>query len=170
MSRYHKPRISGATVFLTINLADRSSDALVGRIAVLRGAVAVTRRAHPFSIDAWVVLPDHMHCVWTLPEGDSAYALRVSAIKAHFSREVRRSGFTPTPGPHRHGVAGRRVGVNPDLRGEVGIWQRRFWEHHIRSETDLQNHIAYCWHNPVKHGLVHHPRDWPFSTWHRDNR
>lgn len=169
MSRYTRPLISGATVFLTINLADRGSDALVRHIGLLRDVVRSTRERHPFHIDAWVVLPDHMHCVWTLPEGDTRYSVRVGAIKAEFSRNLRRSGFTPTPGPHRYGVSGAGVGINPDLRGEAGIWQRRFWEHHIRDAEDYQNHLAYCWHNPVKHGLVTDMKDWPYSSWHRDH-
>lgn len=169
MSRYRRPRISGATLFLTINLADRRCDTLVTQIDVLRAAVRRTRRDHPFHIDAWVVLPDHMHCIWTLPEADSAYALRVGAIKSRFSRTLRRSGFTPTPGPHQHGVSGVGVGINPDLRGDVGIWQRRFWEHHIRDAEDYENHLRYCWHNPVCHGLVENLRDWPYSSWHRDH-
>ena len=131
----------------------------------------------PFGIDAWVILPDHMHCLWTLPEGDSDYAIRIGAIKSRFSRELRRSGFTPTPAQNPNGARGgrersgtaRRVGVNPDLhKDEAPIWQKRFWEHHIRDEADFTAHLHYCWMNPVKHGLVSHPRDWPYSSWHRD--
>ena len=92
---------------------------------------------------------------------------------------LRRSGFTPTlPPTNSYGaLAGRertqtakRVGVNPDLRKDEGpIWQKRFWEHHIRDADDLQSHVRYCWHNPVKYGFVDHPKDWPYSSWHRDN-
>ena len=85
---------------------------------------------------------------------------------------VRRAGFTP---PTRLSVValGRYAGVNPGLRvakGEVGIWQRRFWEHHIRAEADFIAHLRYCWMNPVKHGLVERPEDWPHSSVHRDER
>jgi putative transposase len=179
MSRYIRPNRPGATVFFTVNLVDRGADLLVRHVIRLRQAVAATREKRPFGIDAWVVLPDHMHCVWTLPEGDADYATRMASIKAQFTRDVRRSGFTPTlvagndygarGGRVRRGGAYEdRVGVNPDLRGEATIWQKRFWEHHIRDEADLRAHVRYCWINPVKHGLVGHPRDWPYSSWHRD--
>ena len=137
----------------------------------VRQAVAQTRAARPFRIDAWVVLPDHMHCVWTLPEGDTDYAKRMGAIKGRFTQMIRRSGFSPTPTiNNRHGVVGgrTRVGENPDLRAEAPIWQKRFWEHHIRDDRDYAAHVHYCWINPVKHGLVTDVRDWPYSSWHRD--
>ena len=179
MSRYIRPRVPGACVFFTVNLVDRGADTLVRHVDVLRQAVAVTRAKRPFGIDAWVVLPDHMHCVWTLPEGDADYSGRMAAIKAQFTRDVRRSGFTPTLSPkngyganggrvRRGGAYEERVGVNPDLRGEAPIWQKRFWEHHIRGDEDFAAHVRYCWINPVKHGLVGHPGEWPFSSWHRD--
>jgi putative transposase len=154
MSNYLRPRRPGATVFLTITLAARGSQILTDRIEVLRKAVRDTRAARPFHIDAWVVLPDHMHCVWTLPEGDHGYAARVQQIKARFSRAMPK-------GPRRASHIARR---------EQGIWQRRFWEHHIRDMTDYQNHMAYCWYNPIKHGFVENVHDWPYSSWHRDNR
>lgn len=143
-----RPRISGATIFFTVNLADRSSRLLVDDIDGLRQVVIKTRRERPFTIDAWVVLPDHMHCVWTLPEGDSDYATRWRLIKIRFSR--------------RHPVGPRRE--SHIARNERGIWQRRFWEHHIRNAEDYEAHIRYCWMNPVKHGYVETPEDWPFST------
>ena len=161
MSRYLRPRRPGASIFFTVTLAERGTDRLVRHVDLLRAAVRQTRAERPFGIDAWVVLPDHLHCVWTLPEGDAGYSVRMGAIKARFSMAIRRAGFTP---PHRDG------GVNPALRkGEVGIWQRRFWEHHIRDEADWQAHVRYCWINPVKHGLVSEPWEWPYSSWHRDH-
>ena len=179
MSRYIRPRVPGACVFFTVNLVDRGADTLVRHVDVLRQAVAVTRAKRPFGIDAWVVLPDHMHCVLSLPEGDADYATRMALIKAQFTRDVRRSGFTPTLSPkngyganggrvRRGGAYEERVGVNPDLRGEAPIWQKRLWEHHIRGDEDFAAHVRYCWINPVKHGLVGHPGEWPFSSWHRD--
>lgn len=159
-------------MFLTVALADRRSDLLVRLVERLRGAVSATQKQRPFVIDAWVVLPEHFHCVITLPEGDSDYSTRIGAIKARFTMGVRRAGFTP-PTTLPRVRSGRYVGVNPDLRvakGEVGIWQRRFWEHHIRDERDYQNHVRYCWGNPVKHGLVERAVDWPYSSLHRDFR
>jgi putative transposase len=171
MSRYIRPKAPGAVVFFTVNLVDRGANTLVRHVDLLRQAVAVTRAKRPFRIDAWVVLPDHMHCVWTLPEGDADYSTRMGEIKGRFSREVRRSGPAPTPSVHNpYGARGgrERVGAGPDLRSEAPIWQKRFWEHHIRGEEDFAAHVRYCWINPVKHGLVGHPGEWPWSSWHRD--
>ena len=189
MSQYIRPNVPGATVFFTVTLAARGSDMLVREVEALRHAVRVTRLERPFAVDAWVVLPDHMHCVWTLPEGDADFSTRMGAIKARFTRSItRRVGFHPTdPDDVIEGAGdaaagamadgGRAVGWNPTLRspskirkGDAGIWQRRFWEHHIRDEADLHNHIRYCWINPVKHGFVDDPADWPYSSYHRDGR
>ncbi|WGI20792.1 transposase [Amylibacter sp. IMCC11727] len=152
MSNYVRPKLKGACVFFTVVTAQRGSDVLVRRIDVLRNAVKQTHDERPFQIDAWVVLPDHIHCVWTLPEDDHDYAIRWSVIKARFSRAMPK-------------VQRRQSHVK---RRERGIWQRRFWEHHIRNESDYRAHVEYCWHNPIKHGFVDHPKDWPFSSWHRD--
>ncbi len=99
MSRYIRPKAPGASVFFTVNLVDRGADTLIRHVDVLRQAVAVTRAKRPFGIDAWVVLPDHMHCVWTLPEGDADYSGRMGEIKGQFTRALRRSG--PAPLLHR---------------------------------------------------------------------
>lgn len=162
MSDYRRVRIPGAKYFFTVSLADRSSELLVREVAHLRAAFAVTQRERPFWCDAFVVLPDHLHAIWTLPPRDADYSRRWGAIKARFTRGVKASGV---------------VGWNPTLRtdskiakGDAGIWQRRFWEHTIRDETDYRNHMAYCWGNPVKHGLVERPTDWPYSSIHRDIR
>ena len=192
MSAYVRPKVPGACVFFTVNLVDRGEDTLVRHVDVLRQAVAVTRAKRPFRIDAWVVLPDHMHCVWTLPEGDADFSGRMASIKAQFTRSLtgaddvieRRVGFHPTIvqdfGPDAR-VVGGAGGVEPHptingrprskskvAKGDGRVWQRRFWEHHIRDDEDFAVHVRYCWINPVKHGLVGHPREWPFSSWHRD--
>lgn len=161
MSIYRRPKATDATVFFTVCLADRSSSLLVSEIDLLRDAVRQTRRERPFEIVTWVVLPDHVHCIWRLPVGDRDFSTRWGAIKSRFTRAVK-----------------SRVGLNPTLpispskvrKGDAGIWQRRFWEHHIRNEQDLSVHIRYCWFNPVKHGLVAHPAAWPYSSFHRDVR
>ena len=127
MSRYIRPKSPGASVFLTVILVDRGADTLVRQIEVLRQAVRVTRAKRPFGIDAWVVLPDHMHCVWTLPEGDADFSGRMAEIKGQFTRAVRRSGPAPTLLPTQNqktsiqnpygAIGGRvRVGAGPDLR------------------------------------------------------
>ena len=176
MSNYIRPKQRGATVFFTVTLATRGTDILTREIEALRQAVRATRAERPFAIDAWVVLPDHMHCVWTLPQTDSDFSTKMGAIKARFTRAVAgRVGFHPTNTGGFLKDGNEAVGWNPTLRSaskiakqDGKIWQRRFWEHHIRDEADYRAHLRYCWINPVKHGLVEHPRDWPFSTWHRN--
>lgn len=148
MSRYLRPDRPGSTVFFTVNLAVRGSDVLVREIRALRTAVQQTLSERPVEIDAWVVLPDHMHCIWTLPLGDADFSTRWSVIKARFSR-------TMPPVARRPSHVQRR---------EHGVWQRRFWEHHIRDAQDYRDHMRYCWMNPVQHGLVEDPADWPYSS------
>ncbi len=154
MSRYTRPTTTGATVFFTVALADRRSTCLVAQIDRLRTAVRDTLAARPVRIEAMVVLPDHLHAIWTLPAGDKAYGRRWGEIKARFVK-----GLPPVPLRQSH-VA----------RRERGIWQRRFWEHHVRDEASLRALRTYCWMNPVKHGLVSDPQDWPYSSLHRDKR
>ncbi len=152
MPDYRRHRVPGGTYFFTANLLDRRSDLLVTHIGQLRAALRATRTDAPFHVDAWVVLPDHMHCLWTLPPGDSDYTARWRALKKAFTRSI-------PPGEPRSPTRQRR--------GERGIWQRRFWEHTIRDDRDYAAHMDYIHFNPVKHGLVDHPADWPFSTFHR---
>lgn len=179
MPNYRRRRVPGACIFFTVTLQRRGSDLLVREIENLRQAVHETRSERWFGIDGWVVLPDHMHFIWRLPEGDTDYSTRVAAIKARFSMAVRRVGLTPPLAPeggvkpfkdrlnpYNGGVNPYNGGVNPALRkGQVGIWQKRFWEHHIRDERDWLAHRHYCWMNPVKHGLVDEPEDWPYSSY-----
>jgi putative transposase len=155
MPNYRRAFVPGATWFFTVNLFDRDSRLLVERIDDFRDSVRDTRRRFPFHIDAMVVLPDHLHAVWTLPDGDSDFPLRWRLIKVGFSKSVPNDEWRPKA---------RRA------RGERGIWQRRYWEHLIRNERDLAHHVAYCWFNPVKHGLVANVEDWPYSSFHRDHR
>ncbi|HEX6001483.1 MAG TPA: transposase [Hyphomicrobiaceae bacterium] len=155
MPNYRRAFEGGRTWFFTVNLLDRSQRLLVGHIEALRGAVRETRARFPFEIDAMVVLPDHLHAILTLPEGDGDFSVRWSLIKMRFSKAI---------------PAGETVNMSRRVRGERGIWQRRFWEHLIRDGRDLAHHIDYCWFNPVKHGLVANVEDWPLSSFHRDNR
>ena len=151
--RYRRALIKGATYFFTVNLAERSSRLLVDRVDDLREVVRNVREAHPFDIVAWVVLPEHLHAVWALPDNDSDYPMRWRLIKANFSRRV---------------PSGERIRASRRKKGERGIWQRRFWEHLIRDDRDLQRHVDYVHYNPVKHGHVQRAVDWPFSSFHRD--
>ena len=177
MPSYTRPRLPGATVFFTVYLAQRGASVLTDHADALRLAVARTRAERPFTIDAIVVLPDHLHCIWTLPPGDADYSTRWGAIKARYTRTLRdtgRVGFHPTLAQ----AAGRPVGWNPTLqrshskiaKGDAGLWQRRFWDHHIRDDADYNAHLHHCWWNPVKHGLTDHPERWPWSSVHRDRR
>ncbi len=152
MPDYRRYRVPGGTYFFTVNLLERRLDTLVRHVDVLREAVRVTRQERPFHIDAWVVLPDHMHCVWTLPLGDDDFSNRWKAIKIRFVRAI------PT--------TERRSKVRI-AKGERGVWQRRFWEHVIRNDYDYANHIDYCHWNPLKHGLVQRLADWPYSSFHQ---
>nr|WP_318025890.1 transposase [Methylobacter tundripaludum] len=101
-------------------------------------------------MDAIVILPDHLHAVWTLPDGDADYSGRWRAIKSKFTHELQLSGMPLTP----------------DKRGEYRLWQRRFWEHTIRDDTDFQRHVDYIHWDPVKHGLTQCVADWPYSSFH----
>ena len=153
MSNYRRTRVKGGTYFFTVTLADRRSELLTERIDLLRRAWAMTHRASPFRTEAVVVLPEHLHAIWTLPPGDDAFSARWARIKAHFSRALN--------------VEARRS-RSKERKREKGVWQRRFWEHAIRDEDDLARCKRYCWFNPVKHGHVDAPVDWPHSSIHRD--
>ncbi|MEJ2456265.1 MAG: transposase [Candidatus Thiodiazotropha sp.] len=152
MSNYRRFRVAGGTYFFTVNLLERRRDLLVRHIDALRAAVRATKQDRPFHIDAWVVLPDHMHTIWTLPEGDEDYSNKWKSIKIRFSQTL--------PPTERRSVVRVR-------KGERGIWQRRFWEHAIRDERDYATHFDYIHFNPVKHGWADKVVDWPFSSFHR---
>ena len=152
MPNYRRYRVPGGCWFFTVTLADRSSRLLVEQMDALRLAVARVRDRHPFHIDAMVILPDHLHAIWTLPEGDTDFSRRWYLIKVAFTRSVVASSVAVP--------RGRRP-------GERALWQRRFWEHLIRDENDYARHFDYCHINPMKHGLVAHIADWPHSSFHR---
>ena len=156
LRRIHLP---GGTVFFTVRLAVPGSWLLVEEIDLLRFAVGKTLGERPVEVLGWTVLPDQMHAVWRLPAGDSAYGLRWAAIKGRFSSGLSSAGAGPV----------RRRGVRA-TRGEVGIWQKRFWEHHIRGSDDLRLHLELCRMAPVEAGLVSQHRDWPFSSFSRKGR
>ncbi len=138
MTGYRRNFVAGGCFFFTVNLADRRHRLLTENIDALRTALRETRQRHPFSIDAMVVLPDHLHTVWTLPEGDADFATRWRLIKTSFSR---------------HLAAGEAVSGSRAAKGERGIWQRRYWEHTIRDEKDFERHIDYVHINPSSMGL-----------------
>jgi putative transposase len=149
MTDYRRAFISGGTYFFTVNLADRRKPLLVEHIGALRNAFRYTRERHPFALEAVVVLPDHLHAIWTLPEGDADFPLRWRLIKAMFSRAL---------------PAGEIVSKSRARRAERGIWRRRYWEHAVRDSVDFNRHLDYVHFNPVKHGYVSAPKDWPYSS------
>jgi putative transposase len=151
MFAYRRNFVPGGTYFFTVVLENRRSSLLVDKIALLRLAFRVARGERPFKIDAIVILPDHLHTVMTLPEGDSDFSGRWRRIKSLFSRQVVAEG----------------VPVRQNRRREYALWQRRFWEHTVRDETDFERHIDYIHFNPIKHGLVPRVTDWPHSSFHR---
>ena len=153
MPKYRRILAEGATYFFTANLENRRSDLLTREINSLRRAYRYIQQKKPFRTDAICVLPDHIHCIWTLPPGDSDYASRWMLLKSHFSRSI--NSVEPASGSKRK-------------RGERGIWQRRFWEHLIRDDRDFENHIGYIWNNPVKHGYSSTAEDWEYTSLHRD--
>jgi putative transposase len=150
--QYRRVFIAGGCYFFTVTLADRKSDLLVREIDCLRAAVKTVKQNHPFEINAMVVMPDHLHCLWTLPRNDYDYSTRWALIKANFSRRIAKNELIKTS----------RL-----KKGERGIWQRRFWEHTIRDERDFYSHIEYIHYNPVKHGYVSNAQDWPHSSIHQ---
>ncbi len=152
MTNYRRHFIAGGSYFFTVNLAERSSALLTENIHALRKAWREVRRELPFKTEAIVVLPDHLHCIWTLPPEDADFSARWRKIKAIFSRQLPKI---------------ERRSMSRLDKGERGIWQRRFWEHALRDGTDWLRHVDYVHYNPVKHGHVKQVIDWPYSTFHR---
>jgi putative transposase len=143
---------SGGTFFFTIALEDRSSDFLVRHIDQFRAAYRKVSDKRPFETVAICVLPDHLHAIWTLPNGDADFPVRWNLIKSAFSRAL------PAPADRTDSKVKKR---------DKGIWQRRYWEHVIRDDADLERHVNYIHFNPVKHGLVPRVSDWQHSSFHR---
>lgn len=152
MTDYRRQWHAGGTFFFTVAIADRSSSLLVDRIEDLKQSIRHVHNTKPFHIVAMVVLPEHLHTIWTLPENDADYATRWKMIKAKFSRGMPRDEPRSTS----------RV-----AKGERGIWQRRYWEHTIRDDEDFRRHMDYIHYNPVKHCVVRAVVDWPHSTFHQ---
>jgi REP-associated tyrosine transposase len=152
MTNYRRNFVSGASYFFTVNLADRRLRLLVEHVELLRSAFRYARTRHPFTIEAIVVLPEHLHAIWTLPSGDADFALRWRQIKSVFSHGLPRSEL---------------ISISRLEKGERGIWQRRYWEHTLRDEVDFARHMDYIHFNPVKHGHVTRVRDWRYSSFHR---
>jgi putative transposase len=153
MSNYRRLFIPGGTWFFTVNLLQRqNNNLLIREVNLLRETVKSVRKRSPFRINAWVVLPEHMHAVWTLPANDTDFSTRWRFIKSGFSRVLPKTEYRS---------------VVPIAANERGIWQRHFWEHAIRDEADFERHIDSVHVNPLKHKLVSQVKDWPYSSFHR---
>ncbi len=153
MTNYRRFYVPGATWFFTVNLAQRKNKRLLlENIDLLRAAFCDVKKRHPFSIDAIVIMPDHLHCLWTLPEGDLDYSTRWAQIKSYFSRHI---------------PSDESISTSRSKRRERGLWQRRFWAHLITDQDDFNVHADYIHWNPVKHGWVQQVVDWPYSSFHK---
>jgi putative transposase len=152
MSDDRRAREQGACYFFTLVSHQRRPRLTEAPLrTALRGAIEQVRQRYPFTIHGWVLLPDHLHCLWQLPPGDAECGLRWSMITRLTSQALPQEG----------------VSLSRRLRREAGLWQRRFWEHRIRDELDLRRHLDYLHWNPVRQGLVRQVADWPWSSFHR---
>ncbi len=153
--QYRRAIAPGGTLFFTV-VTDRRRPILASAEAVdaLREAFRSVRRSRPFEIDAIVVMPDHLHCIWTLPPGDVDFSTRWRLVK---------TGFTK----HCPDILRRAPDTARLTRGEQAVWQHRYWEHQIRDDADFARHVDYIHYNPVKHGLARSPLEWPYSSFGR---
>jgi putative transposase len=151
MLRYRRDYSPGASYFFTLTLLDRQSDHLTKHIDHLSNAFRTVRAKANFITHALVVLPEHLHCIWQLPSDDSEYSERIRWIKTYFTQALLQLN----------------IPLKKNKRGNVNLWQTRFWEHRIRDDRDFQTHVDYIHYNPLKHGYVKNPVEWPYSTIHR---
>jgi putative transposase len=157
MPDYRRARVPGATYFFTINTNWRAPIFAADPARRLLGNIireCISQR--PFSLTAIVLLPDHLHAIFSLPSGDTEYSARIGWIKKEFTSRWLSSGANETVISEGRRREGRR-----------GVWQPRFWEHTIRDEEDFDRHFDYIHWNPAKHGYAKAPRDWPWSSFHR---
>lgn len=157
MPDYKRFFVPGGTYFFTIVTHERQPlFATEANVEKLRVAMREVQQEMPFEILAAVILPDHMHFLWSLPRGDTGYSKRIGLMKVKFTRSIRSKDavpFSSTQSRLKH--------------RESDVWQRRFWEHTIRDEDDFERHFDYIHYNPVKHGLTTCPHLWPYSSFHR---
>ena len=152
MTDYRRLYVNGAMWFFTVNLAHRHHNSLlVDEINLLRESFRYVKERHSFTINAIVIMPEHLHCIWTLPDGDTDYSTRWKLLKSYFSRAIPK---------------GEHVSQSRIKRQERGIWQRRFWAHWIINQQDFNSHVDYIHWNPVKHDQVKCVCDWPYSSFH----
>ncbi|MHC5022888.1 MAG: REP-associated tyrosine transposase [Planctomycetota bacterium] len=157
MPSYRRARIPGGSFFFTLVTADRRPILCDGnRVACIREAIRVTQQERPFVLDAAIILPDHLHFIWTLPPGDDDFPTRWRLIKSRCTRAFRSTGLWERP-----------VSPSRKRHGDRGIWQRRYWEHVVRDEHQFERLVDYIHYNPVKHGLAHCPHEWDYTSFHR---
>jgi putative transposase len=157
MPEYRRIRTKGATYFFTVVTHERQPIlCLPESLKAMQTVFADVARRFPFGMDAWVVLPDHIHVIWTLPEADSNYSTRWAMIKKDITKHLRSSVYTDAASTESR--AHHRDG---------SVWQRRFWEHQIRDEPDYRSHLDYIHFNPVRHGLAAGPREWKCSSFRK---
>jgi putative transposase len=155
--QYRRAWIAGGSFFFTVVTAERRPVFASGTaVDILRMAFRAVRSRYPFQADAIVILPDHIHCIWSLPEGDADFAMRWRLIKTWFTKR-----HDSVSGNATRGGSGKRQ------QGRLPVWQNRYWEHALRDEADMARHVDYIHFNPVKHGLVAAVREWPYSSFHR---
>lgn len=153
--RYRRSKSQGATYFFTLVTHERKKLLCHGDNAgLLKKAFEIVKARHPFTVEAIVLLPDHLHCIWTMPPGDGDFSKRWMLIKSTFTRTC----IDPCPSA---------VSQTKERKRERNIWQRRFWEHEIRDEVDYKRHVDYIHYNPVKHGLTLSPVAWQYTSFHR---
>ncbi len=157
MPNYRRAKTQGGTYFFTVVTHQRQPILCNKDFRhALRQAIETTRITQPFDIDAWVLLPDHLHCIWTLPAKDANFSARWSMIKRLVTKQCGKSYFQE-----------QLYNASRRKRRESTLWQRRFWEHLIRDEDDYQRYMDYLHYNPVKHGTITKLKDWPYSSFHR---
>lgn len=153
--KYRRAKTKGGTYFFTVVTHARKKFLCYEENAeLIRNALKKVIKEHPFSIDAFVLLPDHFHCIWTLPDNDKDFSMRLRLIKSYFTRKCNNRYKT-------------KISNSRAKKKEQNIWQRRFWEHQIKDEKDYAIHLDYIHFNPVKHGYVNAPKEWEYSTFHR---
>ena len=150
MVAYRRNRVQGGYYFFTVNLKNRNQSWLVEHVDLLRSAFQETQQKYPFKTIAVVILPDHMHALWGLPEGDDDYSMRWKYLKGRFTSKLK-----------------KRITLRKSAKGKYGVWQDRFWEHTIKDENDMHRHIDYIHYNPVKHHHCDAVKDWKYSSFHR---
>jgi putative transposase len=156
MSQYRRYYRSNSCVFLTIVTYQRQPIfENSANIELLRRVISKTKQEKSFDILAAAVLPEHLHFLWQLPEGDSDYSQRVSRLKTLFTRQLRGNNYRSN-----------NISLSRHKHRESDVWQRRFWEHTIRDESDFHKHLDYIHYNPVKHKLVSCPHLWQYSSFH----